>query len=245
DALPRGGQFNIGTSVVEIGEAHVNANPEARLGNFVCLRFSDNGSGIPSEVLPRIFEPFFTTKEIGKGTGLGLATVYGIVKQHQGWIEVLTRQNEGTTFRVYLPSVARLAEKSVPLNSDAVKGGSEVILVVEDEPELRALVGEILTGYGYNVLEAASGPDALPVWEESISKIDLLFTDMVMPGNMTGRELAEKLKAQKPRLKVIYTSGYSVETIGKDFAFKRGLNFLQKPYHPLALLKVVRDCLDS
>ena len=245
DALPRGGQLNIGTSVVEIGAAHVTANPEAREGNFVCLRFSDNGSGIPREILPRIFEPFFTTKEIGKGTGLGLATVYGIVKQHQGWIEVLTRQNEGTTFRVYLPSAERTAEKSVQLKSGTVRGGNEVILVVEDEPELRALVGEILTGSGYNVLEAASGPDALPVWDESLSKIDLLLTDMVMPGNMTGRELAEKLKAQKPRLKVIYTSGYSVETIGKDFAFKRGLNFLQKPYHPLALLKVVRDCLDS
>lgn len=245
DALPRGGQLSIGTSVVEIGESHVLANQEARPGRFVCLRFSDNGSGISPEILPRIFEPFFTTKEIGKGTGLGLATVYGIVKQHQGWIEVLTRLNEGTTFRVYLPSIEKRPPHNANADLETVRGGTENILVVEDEPELRALVCEILKGYGYNIFEAGSGPDALPVWEQNIGKIDLLLTDMVMPGNMTGRELAERVKAQKPNVKVIYTSGYSVETIGKDFSFKRGLNFLQKPYHPLALAKVVRDCLDS
>ncbi|MEO7299259.1 MAG: response regulator [Verrucomicrobiota bacterium] len=245
DALPRGGEMNIGTSLIQINENHVSANPEARVGPFVCLRFSDNGSGIPPEVLPRIFEPFFTTKETGKGSGLGLATVYGIVKQHQGWVEVLTAPNVGTTFRVYLPSIEKLAKKSSPLRPKVVQGGNENILVVEDEPELRVLVCEILSGYGYRVLQAASGPDALPVWEENNQEIDLLLTDMVMPGNMTGRELAEKLKAEKPGLRVIYTSGYSVETIGKNFAFKRGLNFLQKPYHPMALLKVVRDCLDA
>ncbi len=245
DALPRGGQLSIGTSAVEIGEAHLRANPEARVGKFVCLRFSDNGSGIPAEVLPRIFEPFFTTKEIGKGTGLGLATVYGIVKQHQGWIEVFTQKNEGTTFRVYLPSVEGPAQTSVSLRPDTVLGGSENILVVEDEPELRALVCEILKDFGYGIFEAGSGPEAILIWEENQAKIDLLLTDMVMPGNMTGRELAEKIKVQKPGLKVIYTSGYSVETIGKDFSFRRGLNFLQKPYHPLALAKVVRDSLDS
>jgi CheY-like chemotaxis protein len=245
DALPRGGQLSIGTSVVDINESHVRANPESRVGKFVCLRFSDNGSGIPPEVLPRIFEPFFTTKDIGKGTGLGLATVYGIVKQHHGWIEVLTRSNEGTTFRVYLPSINKRAEKNGNRNTETVHGGNETILVVEDEPELRALVCDILQGSGYKTLEAGSGPDAIPVWDENNSQIDLLLTDMVMPGNMSGRELAEKLQSQKPRLKVIYTSGYSVETIGKNFSFKRGLNFLQKPYHPMALLKVVRDSLDS
>lgn len=245
DALPRGGQLNIGTAAVEINEAHVQANAESRIGNFVCLRFSDNGSGIPPEVLPRIFEPFFTTKEIGKGTGLGLATVYGIVKQHQGWIEVFTKENEGTTFRVYLPALDQPAQSVNHANLEKTDGGNECVLVVEDEPELRALVCQILKDYGYRVFEAASGPAAIPIWEESSGKIDLLLIDMVMPGNMTGRELSEKLKAEKPGLKVIYTSGYSVEMIGKDFSFKRGLNFLQKPYHPLALAKVVRDCLDS
>ncbi len=245
DALPRGGQLSISTSVVDIGEAHVQFNPQARTGKSVCLRFSDNGSGIAAEVLPRIFEPFFTTKEIGKGTGLGLATVYGIVKQHQGWIEVLSKPKEGTTFRVYLPSVQRPAEKNVGLTPETIPGGHETILVVEDEPELRALVCEILQGHGYGIFEAPSAPDAIPVWEAHREKIDLLLTDMVMPGNITGRELAEKLKAQNPRLKVIYTSGYSVETLGGDFSFKRGVNFLQKPYHPFTLLKVVRDSLDT
>jgi CheY-like chemotaxis protein len=245
DALPRGGQLSIGTSMVEINEAHVQANPESRVGKFVCLRFSDNGSGIPPEVLPKIFEPFFTTKEVGKGTGLGLATVYGIVKQHQGWIEVLSKPAEGTTFRVYLPSTNGPVHSPAKSHREKVERGTERIMVVEDEPELRALVCEILKDYGYQVFEASSGPDALPIWNRAEGKIDLLLTDMVMPGNMTGRELAEKLKAQKPGLKVIYTSGYSVETIGRDFSFKRGLNFLQKPYHPLALVKVVRDCLDS
>ena len=245
DALPRGGQLSVGTCAVQINEAHVQANAEARIGNFVCLRFSDNGSGISPEVLPRIFEPFFTTKEVGKGTGLGLATVYGIVKQHQGWIEVFTKENEGTTFRVYLPVVDRPAQSIGQSGTEKIAGGNERILVVEDEPELRALVSEILKDYGYKVFEAANGPEAIPIWQECAGEIDLLLTDMVMPGNITGRELAEKLKAQKPGLKVIYTSGYSVETIGKDFSFKRGLNFLQKPYHPLTLAKLVRDCLDS
>ncbi len=245
DALPRGGQLSIGTSVVEISPAHVQANPESRTGEFVCLRFSDNGMGIPPEVLPRIFEPFFTTKEIGKGTGLGLATVYGIVKQHKGWIEVLSRKGEGTTFRVYLPSIERSAKASPDLRPESVQGGRETILVVEDEPELRGLVCRILEDFGYKVFEAANGPEAIPIWQERLEKIDLLLTDMVMPGYLSGRELADKFKAQKPRLKVIYTSGYSVETIGKDFSYKRGLNFLQKPYHPLALIKVVRDSLDS
>lgn len=245
DALPRGGQLSIGTSVAEINETHVQINPEARVGRFVCLRFSDNGAGIPSDVLPKIFEPFFTTKEVGKGTGLGLATVYGIVKQHQGWIEVASKPGAGTTFRVYLPSADRPAHPSGKARRERVEGGHERILVVEDERELRALVSEILRDYGYEVVEAPNGPDALPLWKQNEGNFDLLLTDMVMPGNMTGRELAEKLKAQKPGLKVIYTSGYSVETIGKDFSFRRGVNFLQKPYHPLALVKVVRDCLDS
>lgn len=245
DALPHGGQLSIGTSVVEITDAHVHANPESRVGKFVCLRFSDNGSGIPPEVLPRIFEPFFTTKEIGKGTGLGLATVYGIVKQHHGWIEVFTQKGQGTTFRVYLPAISGRSQSTVNLSPESVPGGHEKILVVEDEPELRALVCEILRGFGYVVFEAGSGPDAMSVWEKNQEKIDLLLTDMVMPGNMSGRELSEKIKARKPGIKVIYTSGYSVETLGKDFSFRRGLNFLQKPYHPMALAKVVRDSLDS
>jgi len=246
DAMARGGELTIGTSIAEINATHVKKNPEARVGTFICLRIGDSGAGIPPEVLPRIFEPFFTTKEVGKGTGLGLATVYGIVKQHLGWIEVLSSVNHGTTFRIFLPTVENLDRKTeTKTKTGKVRGGSETVLIVEDEPELRRLVREILEHYGYHVLEAESGPDAMPVWEKHGEKIDLLLTDMVMPGNMTGRELADDLRKRKPSLKVLYTSGYSMETIGNNFSFKRGLNFIPKPYHPLTLAKIVRDCLDS
>ena len=246
DAMPRGGQLSISTSLVEITDTHVKANSEASIGRYVCLRVTDTGSGIPPEIMSRIFEPFFTTKETGKGTGLGLATVYGIVKQHRGWIEVLSCPGQGTTFRVYLPSLAKTGGTKIEkAQSKTPRGGDEKILVVEDEPELRALVIEILQQYGYSVLEAASGPQALEVWEKCGAQVDLLLTDMVMPGDMTGHELAETLKQKKPPLKIVYTSGYSVDMMGKDFVLKRGLNFLQKPYHPLALVKIVRDALDS
>jgi two-component system, cell cycle sensor histidine kinase and response regulator CckA len=246
DAMPRGGQLTVGTSLAEINQVHVKANPEAAVGHFVCLRVTDTGMGIPPSHMTRIFEPFFTTKEVGKGTGLGLATVYGIAKQHRGWIEVLSREGQGTTFRVFLPSRPRAkTEAVIPPEPQKVRGGNENILVVEDEPELRALVREILEHYGYKVYEAGSGPEAIPIWQQHAGQIDLLLTDMVMPGNMSGHELAEKLKSQRPGLKVIYTSGYSVDVVGKDFLFKRGLNFLQKPYHPLTLAKVVRECLDT
>lgn len=246
DAMVRGGEITIGTTVAEINEMHVKKNPEARVGTYVCLRVNDSGSGISPEVLPRIFEPFFTTKEVGKGTGLGLATVYGIVKQHSGWIEVLSSLNRGTTFRIFLPVANGFERKpGAPAAAQKVRGGSETVLVVEDEPELRILVRGILHHYGYRVLEAESGPEALPLWEKNIDKVDLLLTDMVMPGNMTGRELAEHMQKRKPGLKVIYTSGYSVDTLGNSFVFKRGVNFLPKPYHPLTLAKIVRDCLDA
>ena len=247
DAMPRGGALNISTEIARINEVHVRKNPESRVGTFVCLRVSDSGTGIPRDVLPRIFEPFFTTKEVGKGTGLGLATVYGIVKQHQGWIEVLSGVGQGTTFRLFFPSTAAEAQKAVETKpaENKVQGGNEKILLAEDEPEVRALVRNILKRYGYRIVEASSGPEALTIWEQYHGDFDLLLTDMVMPGNMTGRELGEQLRARKPGLKIIYTSGYSAETLGSDFVIKRGINFLPKPYQPITLAKTVRDCLDS
>jgi two-component system cell cycle sensor histidine kinase/response regulator CckA len=247
DAMPRGGALNISTEVMKINEVHVRKNPEARVGTYVCLRVSDSGTGIPREVLPRIFEPFFTTKDVGKGTGLGLATVYGIVKQHQGWIEVLSGMGQGTTFRLFLPATTMAAEKPVEHKEAGTKadGGSEKILLVEDEPEVRVLVRNILKRYGYRIVEASSGPEALKVWDQYHGDFDLLLTDMVMPGNMTGRDLAEQLLSRKPGLKVVYTSGYSAETLGSDFIIKRGINFLPKPYQPVTLATTIRDCLDS
>jgi PAS domain S-box-containing protein len=245
DAMPRGGQLAIRIAVVEVDRAHVQRHPEARTGRFVCVSKSDTGCGIPQENITRIFEPFFTTKEVGKGTGLGLATVYGIIKQHQGWIEVESEVGKGTTFRIYMPfagSTPVQVEKSgAPV---VVRGGSETILLVEDEPPVRELVASVLQNYGYNILQAGSGHEAVGVWHEHKHKINLLLTDLVMPGDMNGHELAEKLRGEQSGLKVIFTSGYSADIVGKDFKLDASLNFLQKPYHPNTLALTVRRCLD-
>jgi len=245
DAMPRGGQLAIRIAIVDVDEAHVQRQPEARTGRFVCVSKSDTGCGIPAENLPRIFEPFFTTKEIGKGTGLGLATVYGIVKQHQGWIEVESTVGKGTTFRVYIPFVREAEAETENPVSVTVRGGNETILLVEDERPVRELVAHLLQDHGYEVWQAASGNDALGVWREHKNKISLLLTDLVMPGNMNGHELAEKLRADRPGLKVIFTSGYSADIVGKNFKLEPDLNFLQKPYAPQTLALIVRRCLDG
>ena len=196
--------------------------------------------------MPRIFEPFFTTKPAGKGTGLGLATVYGIVKQHQGWIEVESRVGKGTTFHVLLPAGSRPASAAIePVAPAAARGRRETVLVAEDEPALRRLAARILGNLGYEVLEAASGVEAIQVWEQHGRKVDLLLTDMVMPDGLSGRDLAKQMQTRDPDLKVIYTSGYSPETRETTFVFREGANFLQKPYPPAKLAEVVRRCLDG
>jgi signal transduction histidine kinase/ActR/RegA family two-component response regulator len=246
DAMPRGGQLAIRIAIVEVDEAHIHRHPEAHVGRFVCISKSDTGCGIPPENISRIFEPFFTTKEIGKGTGLGLATVYGIIKQHQGWIEVESALGKGTTFRIYLPFVGTSpADAEKPTTQITIRGGTETILLVEDERPVRELVARVLQKYGYKIWQASSGNDALGVWHEHKDEINLLLTDLVMPGNMNGHELAEKLWAEQPGLKVIFTSGYSADIVGKNFKLDPELNFLQKPYHPQTLALTVRRCLDG
>jgi signal transduction histidine kinase/ActR/RegA family two-component response regulator len=246
DAMPKGGLLAIKISTLDVDARRLAEHSERHTGRFVCLSVVDTGCGIPPENLRRIFEPFFTTKEVGKGTGLGLATVYGIVKQHQGWIEVESEPGKGTAFKVFLPRSVKAAEPAgEPPAEKAVRGGTETILVVEDEVAVRELVCNLLAGQGYQILQAESGPKALQVWRDSKDRIDLLLTDLVMPDQMNGRELAEKLWAERPRLKVIFTSGYSADAVGKDFVLHRGLNYLQKPYHPHKLALAVRDCLDA
>jgi CheY-like chemotaxis protein len=198
------------------------------------------------KTLERIFEPFFSTKEVGKGTGLGLATVYGIVNQHQGWLEVTSAVGRGTTFKIYFPAAAAVAEAPSELqpDSDSVRGGQETILLVEDEPVLRELVREVLSEYQYHVIEAGSGVEALRVWDEHNGEVDLLLTDMVMPEGMSGRDLAMQLRQQKPHLKVIYTSGYSSESLSSDIGQSDTL-FLAKPYLPPQLAQLVRQALDA
>ena len=246
DAMPHGGHLSIRISVQDLETPHTSQHTEARPGRFVCLTVADSGTGIAPEILQRIFEPFFTTKEVGKGTGLGLATVYGIVKQHQGWVEVESQIGRGATFRVYLPTARAFAdgEEESPLET-AVRGGNETILVVEDEQPVRELVCSLLKGQGYRILAAKSGASALQVWRDHKDEVAMLLTDVVMPDQMNGRELAEKLWADRPDLKVIFTSGYGTDIVGSDWVQRHGLQYVQKPYHPHKLAMTVRDCLDA
>jgi two-component system, cell cycle sensor histidine kinase and response regulator CckA len=246
DAMPKGGDMFIETSIVEFDELAVAQSYKARPGAFICLSVSDTGCGISPENLPRIFEPFFTTKDVGKGTGLGLATVFGIVQQHQGWINVYSELGHGTAFRIYLPVALQTADKqSLPPALESVRGGDETILLVEDDLSLRVSVRNALLRLGYQVLEARTGVDALEVWNQNREKIDLLFTDMVMPDGMTGKELAGKLLQSNPKLKVIHTSGYSADVASRDIPLDEGVNFLAKPFETLKLAQTVRACLDK
>ena len=235
----------IETVEVKFDELTVDKSTSARPGSFVCLSVSDTGCGIPPENLPRIFEPFFTTKEVGKGTGLGLATVFGIVQQHQGWINVYSEIGLGTTMRIYLP---RLSEPAVPEAAgsllETLPGGTETILVVEDDPAVRLSMQCVLSHLGYRVLEAANGVDALEIWQRHRADIRLLVTDLVMPGGINGKELAARLVEQDTGLKVIYVSGYSATVAGKDFRLEEGVNFLTKPFETNKLAQIVRKCLD-
>jgi len=246
DAMPRGGRLAIRIAHCEIDTEHIRKYIEASQGRYVCLSHTDTGSGIPPENLTRIFEPFFTTKELGKGTGLGLATVYGIVKQHKGWIEVESEINRGTTFNIYLPETDALipTPESAETQLRAL-GGTETVLVVEDERDLRDIITRTLNRHGYRVFQAVDGHNALQIWSEYKEQIELVFTDVIMPGGLNGRELAERLWVEKPELKVIFSTGYGADALGKDFKLDPELNFLPKPYLPNALARLVRRCLDS
>ncbi len=246
DAMPRGGRLTIGLEVANLDEAQVRGRPSARAGQFVCLSVTDTGRGIPPENLTRIFEPFFTTKEVGKGTGLGLAIVYAVVRQHDGWIEVESTVGTGSTFRVYLPAVARPKAVAVPGADGTVEpmpGGCETILVVEDEVAVRAVARLALRRLGYTVLEADNAPAALRLWTELGGRVDLLFTDIVMPGGMSGHELAARLQLLKPDLKVLFCSGYTREVEQFEPGDGRNASFLAKPYKAAELAVAVRRVL--
>ena len=245
DAMPHGGKLAITTSLQTVHRPPTPMDPKPREGEFVCLTFRDTGFGMSAEILGRIFEPFFTTKPAGKGTGLGLATVFGIVQQHQGWLEVESQPNQGATFRIYFPASPHPAEKTDQSVNNVLRNGRETVLVAEDEDALREVVVKVLRFQGYYVLEASSGPDALQVWEQAGRPVDLLLTDMVMPGGLMGSELAERLSSKCPRLKVIFTSGYSPGMAGRDTSLLEAQNFLSKPYSIGKLAQFVRECLDS
>jgi PAS domain S-box-containing protein len=245
DAMPKGGEVEIGLEVVLADEARTRGHPDAQPGQFVCLSVADTGCGMDQATRQRIFEPFFTTKGLGRGTGLGLATVHGIVGLHKGWVEVESELGRGSIFRVFLPASAVRASEPVPAEESKLLPGDETILLVEDEASLRRATSQGLRLLGYGVLEAADGQEALKVWSERHQEIDLLLSDIVMPGGITGIELAERLRKFRPGLKVIISSGYSAEMLSPAVAAEKNIIRMQKPYKIDALSQALRRCLDG
>jgi signal transduction histidine kinase/ActR/RegA family two-component response regulator/HAMP domain-containing protein len=247
DAMALGGTLEIRLEAVSVDEAYVEVQPEACTGTFVRLQVRDTGHGMKPATLARIFEPFFTTKEAGKGTGLGLATVYGIVKQHKGWVEVASEYGRGTVFSIFFPATSEtaLVSRKADLLTAEARGGFETVLIVEDEPSVLAMARVILQDCGYNVLEADSGVSALQVWEQHVDSIHLLLTDMVMPHGISGMDLAQRFLQERPDLRILFTSGYCVDQFDTDFLRRGVASFLQKPYTRLTLAQAVRQCLDQ
>ena len=245
DAMPNGGKLTIETANAELDGPYAQDHLPTRPGRYVLLAMSDTGIGMNEEVKAHIFEPFFTTKEKGKGTGLGLATVYGIVKQSGGYIWVYSEPGRGTTFKIYLPRVEATPEPLAPQPVRSISPhGSETVLVVEDQDEVRKLTRRVLEARGYTVLVAANGTEALQVAQAHAGPIHLLATDVVMPG-MSGREVSLRLAPARPQMKVLYLSGYTDESITRHGVLEPGIAFLQKPFTADALARKAREVLDS
>jgi PAS domain S-box-containing protein len=244
DAMPQGGQLRLATDTVDIDEAWAHLHRPMPAGRYVRLTVTDTGTGMTQETQTHIFEPFFTTKEVGKGTGLGLATVYGIVKQSKGFIWVESRVGRGTRFEIYLPVVHEAVESPVLVAPAAhITGGSQTILLAEDDGAVRRLARDVLRNRGYTVLDARDGEEALAIARAYPQTIDLLIADVVMPG-LSGRDLASRLMLERPDLRVLYTSGYT-ERVMMRAGFDRGLTLLAKPFLPGDLLRKVRETFEA
>jgi two-component system cell cycle sensor histidine kinase/response regulator CckA len=245
DAMAKGGRLSLATAQVQVGKSEVLLSGGGRPGQHARLIVSDTGAGIAAEHLPHIFEPFFTTKESGKGTGLGLSTVLGIVEQHRGWIEVESRVGSGTTFNIYLPRSAKNKIAAArPADESPIPSGTETILLVEDEEAIRRAIGNVLVRYGYKIYTAVSGHSALQIWRQHHQSIQLIVTDVVMPGGVNGQTLFDQMRADKSDLKVIFCSGYPDDVLGNDAPLRRSPNFIEKPFAPDKLLRKIRACLD-
>ena len=243
DAMPQGGAITIVTTRVEFDEATAAAIPEARPGRYLCLAVSDQGHGMDEDTRARIFEPFFTTKAVGKGTGLGLATVHGIVRQHGGWIEVESQPGAGATFRVYLPARAERRDAVTSGPATIAAGQGELVLLVEDDAMVLKAAGAALRLHGYRVLEACDGPSGFAAWAEHADEVRLLLTDMIMPGGLSGLDLAERLRAVSPDLPIVVLSGYSPERALERGHALGGVTYVPKPCAPELLVRVISDRL--
>jgi nitrogen-specific signal transduction histidine kinase/CheY-like chemotaxis protein len=244
DAMPTGGRLTISTRNVVLDGEHVRVMSEAQPGPHVLLSVSDTGTGMTEQVKARIFEPFFTTKEQGKGTGLGLATVFGIVKQSGGHIGVDTAVGAGTTFKVYFPRAEGDEREEISDRSQPVRRGAETVLLVEDEAPVRVLVRQVLTGHGYKVLEAGDGAEAERIVAAYAGAIHLLVTDVVMPGE-GGRAVAERIGRLRPGIRVLFVSGYTDDAVVRHGVQHDSVNFLQKPFSPSTIAQKVREVLDN
>jgi CheY-like chemotaxis protein len=246
DAMPEGGHLTVETANVKLDRRYARTHPEVEPGRYVMLAVSDTGCGMDEHTKSRIFEPFFTTKEVGKGTGLGLSTAFGIVRQSGGSVSVYSEPGKGSTFKVYLPaSQTAVAPEADSPEEGEMKSGSETILVVEDEASVRELVVRILSRSGYDVLEAGSASEVDAALKKGGSVLHLLLTDVVLPGGRSGREVAEALAAGYPNLPVIFMSGYTRDSVVHNGRLDHGIEFLEKPFAPEALLGKVRAVLDA
>lgn len=243
DAMPNGGLLTLTLDSVEVSQAQAGLHEDASAGRYVRFSVADTGCGMDESTRKRMFEPFFTTKQVGQGTGLGLATVQGIVEQHKGWVEVESVLHQGTVFHVYLPPGQTIAPQPKPIQDETPERGSGCILLVEDEPAVRKVGQLVLNRFGYRVIEAADGEEATRLWQQHCDTIDLVYTDMVMPGAFTGLQLARKFQAEKPGVRIIITSGYNaeMELLGKlgDSA----IVYLPKPCSAAKLISVIQESL--
>jgi CheY-like chemotaxis protein len=247
DAIPNNGKITIKTAKVEVDQAYCAVNVEARPGSFVCLSVSDTGIGMNKETQARIFEPFFTTKERGKGTGLGLSVVYGIINQHQGWINVYSNPDKGSTFKIYLPvsDTAAQAKPDTRIISPAdYKGRGERILVIEDDADILKMASEALGRMNYQVFKSASLKEARDVFKRENGRFHLILSDISLPDG-SGLDLCLELKAQKPDIKAILSSGYPSREVNRDDIEKSGMPFITKPYNLTLLFKTIRETLDG
>jgi len=244
DSMPKGGKLTNETRNVLLDQQYASIHPDAHPGPYVMLAITDTGGGMTPEVKSRIFEPFFTTKGVGKGTGLGLSVVHGIIRQSGGFVEVYSELGTGTCFKIYFPAVDEIVSKPTEPDSEETLCGTETVLLVEDEDGVRMLASLVLESYGYKVLNASNGAEAIRLTEQYRDPIDLLMTDVVMPG-MGGRELAESLRPRFPKMKMMFSSGYTNDAVVRHGLSHENIAFLQKPYDPTGLVGKVRQVLDT